>query len=100
MSAVQPREMTVTDMAIILREVVLVMLGGIRQAFPNATQYDTDDGIVNADDAISYLITVATQGFLNESEPDNYEFALDEIKAETTKLVKWYINLKPNFQSR
>lgn len=100
MPATQQREMTVSDMAIILREVVLVMLGGIRQAFPNATQYDTDDGIVNADDAISYLITVATQDFLNESEPDNYEFALDEIKAETTKLVKWYINLKPNFQSR
>jgi len=100
MPATQLREMTVSDLTVVLREVVLVMLGGIRQAFPNATQYDTDSGIETADEAISYLITVAIQDFLNESEPDNYEFALDEIKAETTKLVKWYINLKPNYQSR
>jgi|GEM_PF-6444608 len=97
---------TVGNMATILSEVILVMLGGIRLAFPVARQYDIDNlgwldsGMQNADEAINYFVQVATHEFRNEGEPNNYEFALDAIKEETTKLVKWYSNLKPNYQSR
>lgn len=96
----QSNEITVGNMETIIFEVILVILGGIRQAFPIATQYDTDSGIQTADEALSFLLSLAFQEFRNEGEPDNYEFALDEIRSETTKLVKWYINLKPNYQSR
>ena len=96
----QTHPITVGNMETIIREMTRIMLGGIRQAFPIVQQYDTDSGIEIADEAISYLITVAVQEFRNEDEPDNYEFALDAIKDETTKLVKWYSNLKPNYQSR
>jgi hypothetical protein len=101
----QEMKLSAADVAFILRDVVLVMLGGIRQAFPAATQddtspfrvaYDTDDGIVEADEAIHFLLGKAMRDFHELGEPEcSYEQALDQIKDETKKLVEWYIRLKP-----
>jgi len=98
----QIKEITVGNMETIIREVVEQVLGGIRQGFPIAKQYDNleEPAWLATDEVIRHLITVAINEFRNESEPDKYEFALDAIKDTTTQLVKWYNNLKPNYQSR
>jgi len=99
----QSNEVVVTNLETIISEVIEEVLNGIHQAFPIATQYDDDTvsrRLVVAYQTLSHFVTVAIREFSNENEPDKYEFALDAIKDKTTELVKWYSNLKPNYQSR